>query len=154
MKIVSVIGTRPEIIKMANLITEINRDGFCEQIIVHSGQHYDELMSDIFIKQLNLPEPKYLLQTGSGTQAEELAKMIVEFEKVFKKENPDIVIVPTDTNTSLAAALAATKLGIFTIHMEAGCRSFDFTMPEEIDRKLITHCCDFHFAQQSFVIIT
>lgn len=146
MKIASVIGTRPEIIKMANLINEIKKDNFFEQIIVHSGQHYDELMSDIFIRQLSLPKPNYFLQTGSGTQAEELAKMTVEFEKVFKKERPDIVIVPTDTNTSLASALAAAKLGIFTIHMEAGCRSFDLTMPEEIDRKLITHCCDFHFA--------
>lgn len=146
MKIISVIGTRPDIIKMSPLIKSIEKRNFANQIILHSGQHYDKIMSEIFIKELKLPEPNYFLDTGSGTHAGQIAKMMVEIEKIILKDKPDLVFVPTDTNTTLAAALAASKLGVYCVHVEAGCRSFDFSMPEEINRRLVTHMCDFHFA--------
>jgi UDP-N-acetylglucosamine 2-epimerase len=144
MKILSVIGTRPEIIKMAPLIWAVEKK--FEQVIVHSGQHYDKLMSDVFIEQMRLPRVDLTIDPGSGTHAEGTARMVIGIEKAIASEKPDIVLCPTDTNTSLATALASTKLGVFTIHVEAGCRSFDMTMPEEINRRMITHSTDFHFA--------
>jgi len=146
MKIVSVIGTRPEIIKMAPLIKSIEKRSSWEQVILHSGQHYDKEMSEIFIDELKLPKPDYFLDAGAGTHAEQTAKMIVRMEKVLLKEKPDLVIYLADTNTAFNAALATAKTGMYGIHVEAGCRSFDLTMPEEINRTMISHMCDFNFA--------
>jgi len=145
MKISIILGTRPEIIKMASIINE------CEKLkldyfILHTGQHYSHKMDKTFFQQLGLPEAKYNLETGSGSHAEQTGKMLIGSERILQEEKADIVLVEGDTNTVLAGALAASKLGIKVGHVEAGLRSFDKTMPEEINRILTDHCSDFLFA--------
>ncbi|MQY69373.1 MAG: UDP-N-acetylglucosamine 2-epimerase (non-hydrolyzing), partial [Firmicutes bacterium] len=145
MKISIVLGTRPEIIKMSSIIKE------CEKVkldyfILHTGQHYSHDMDKAFFQQLGLPEAKYNLGIGSGSHGEQTGKMLMGVEKILQEEKPDIVLVEGDTNTVLAGALAASKLGIRVGHVEAGLRSFDKMMPEEINRILTDHCSDFLFA--------
>ena len=145
MKLAIILGTRPEIIKMSPIIRE------CEEkrenyFILHTGQHYSYNLDKLFFNQLNLPKPKYTLDIGSGTHAEQTGKMMIKIEKVLQKEEPEIVLVEGDTNTVLAGALAAYKLYIKVGHVEAGLRSYDRRMPEEINRKLTDHCSDFLFA--------
>ncbi len=140
-----VFGTRPEIIKLAPVIEGLRNEGI-EHYIIHTGQHYDYLLSDVFIKELGIPEPNKNIGIGSGTQAEQVAKAIVKLEKEFEKIEPSIVIVQGDTNTTLAAALAAVKLEVPVAHVEAGLRSFDWSMPEEINRILVDHCSCLLFA--------
>jgi len=145
MKISIILGTRPEIIKMSPIIKECERRGL-KYFILHSGQHYTYNMDKIFFEQLHLPDAKYNLDTGPGTHAEQTGKMLIMIEAILKKETPDIVLVEGDTNTVLAGALAASKLHIKIGHVEAGLRSYDMSMPEEINRILTDHCSNILFA--------
>ena len=145
MKAAIILGTRPEIIKMSPVIRELEHQGL-DYFILHTGQHYSHNMDRLFFEELNLPEPKYNLDVGSGTHAEETAKMLTGVETVLVKEKPDIVLVEGDTNSVLAGALAAVKLGVKVGHVEAGLRSYDRRMPEETNRVLTDHMSDFLFA--------
>jgi UDP-N-acetylglucosamine 2-epimerase len=129
MKILSVVGARPQFIKLAVFSKELK-----DQVIVHTGQHYDYEMSKIFFKNLDIPEPDYNLDIGSCEREEQIKRMCDGLEKVFLKEKPDLVIVFGDTNSTLAGALTAAKLKVKLAHIESGMRSFDKTMPEELNR--------------------
>ena len=135
MKIATVLGTRPEIIKMAPIIDEISKRDI-DQIVLHTGQHYDKEMSDNFFKDLEIPVPDYNIHVGSGSHGKQTGLMMKGIEEVLVKEKPDIVLVQGDTNAVLAGALVASKLHIAVGHVEAGLRSFDMTMPEELNRRV------------------
>ena len=159
MKLINVVGTRPNFIKIAPIIRAIDKHNkyiyssrhashasrSISHLLVHTGQHYDYEMSKIFFEDLELPEPDIYLGVGSGTHAEQTGKVIIEFEKVLLKEKPDLVIVVGDVNSTLAAALAAVKLHIPVAHVEAGLRSYDREMPEEINRVLTDAISDYLF---------
>lgn len=145
MKLSIILGTRPEIIKMSSVIRECERKGL-NYFILHTGQHHSYNMDKVFFKQLELPEAKYNLDVGSGSHAEETAKMLIGIEKILLREMPNTVLVEGDTNTVLAGALAASKLDIEVAHVEAGLRSYDRRMPEEINRILTDHISDYLFA--------
>ncbi len=145
MRISIILGTRPEIIKMSPIIRELERQEG-SYFILHTGQHYTRDMDAVFLEGLKLPQPKYNLGVGSGTHAEETGKMLIGIEEVLMKERPDVVLVEGDTNTVLAGALAAAKLHIRVGHVEAGLRSFDRRMPEEINRTVADHVSDYLFA--------
>lgn len=146
MKVVIVAGARPNFIKVAPIIEEMKKypDNF-QVIFVHTGQHYDEKMSKLFFIDLAIPEPDVYLGVGSGTHAEQTAKVMVEFEKVLLQEKPDLVMVVGDVNSTIACALVASKLHIKVAHVEAGLRSFDRDMPEEINRVLTDAISDYLF---------
>ena len=143
MKIVTIVGARPQFIKAAAVrrtIQEMNRrKRRIQDIMVHTGQHYDYMMDKVFFEELELPRPDYHLGVGSGSHAEQTGKMLERIEIVLKKEKPDVVVVYGDTNSTLAGALAAAKLRIPIAHVEAGLRSYKLTMPEEINRLLTDH---------------
>ena len=145
MRIAIVVGTRPEIIKMSPIIRECEKENL-DYFIVHTGQHYSYEMDGIFFKELELQDAKYNLNIGSGTHAEETGKILIGIEKVLIEENPDVVLVEGDTNTVLGGALGATKLHITVGHVEAGLRSYDRNMPEEINRVLADHVSDYLLA--------
>jgi UDP-N-acetylglucosamine 2-epimerase (non-hydrolysing) len=135
MRIVYVVGARPNFVKMAPVISELRRrmpDG--RHALIHTGQHYDRLMSDIFLEELGVPVPDHMLGVGSASHAVQTARVMERIEPVLVEEHPDLVIVPGDVNSTLAATLVAVKLGIPVAHLESGLRSFDRTMPEEINR--------------------
>ena len=134
MKIATILGTRPEIIKMAPIIDEISKRGI-DQIVLHTGQHYDKEMSDNFFKDLEILTPDYNIHVGSGSHGKQTGLMMKGIEEVLMDEKPDIVLVQGDTNAVLAGALVASKLHIAIGHVEAGLRSFDMTMPEEVNRR-------------------
>ncbi|MBK5111499.1 MAG: UDP-N-acetylglucosamine 2-epimerase (non-hydrolyzing) [Thermoleophilia bacterium] len=137
MRIVHVLGTRPNFVKMAPLIAALRaRMPECEQVIVHTGQHYDRMMSQIFFEELGVPEPDHMLEVGSGSHAQQTARVMERLEPLLDDPRPDLVVVPGDVNSTLAAALTAVKMGIPVAHLESGLRSFDRTMPEEINRIL------------------
>ena len=140
-----ILGTRPEIIKMSPIIREYERRGD-DYFILHTGQHYSYSMDRIFFEQLHLPEARYNLNVGSGLQGEQTGKMLGQIERVLIDEEPRAVLVQGDTNTVLAGALAAVKLHIPVGHVEAGLRSNDRRMPEEINRILADHASDYLFA--------
>jgi UDP-N-acetylglucosamine 2-epimerase (non-hydrolysing) len=134
-RIVYVVGTRPNFIKTAPVIAALrSRLPEGRHTIVHTGQHYDHLMSDVFLEELGVPAPDHMLEVGSGTHAQQTAWTIERLEPVLAEERPDLVMVPGDVNSTLAAALTAVKMGISVAHIESGLRSFDRTMPEEINR--------------------
>lgn len=145
MRVAIVLGTRPEIIKMAPVIRELEKraSDFC---IIHTGQHYSYNLDKVFFEQLGLPGARYNLEVGSGSHAEQTGKILISIEKVLLKERPDIILVEGDTNSVLAGALAAAKMGVRVGHVEAGLRSYDRTMPEELNRILADHLADYLFA--------
>ncbi len=145
MKLSIILGTRPEIIKLSPIIRALEKTNI-DWHIIHTNQHYSENMDKIFFEELNLPKPKYNLNIGSGTHGEQTGKMLIKIEKVLLKEKPNVVIVQGDTNTVLAGALVASKLKIDVAHVEAGLRSFDKNMPEEINRVLTDHISSYLFA--------
>ncbi len=135
-KLLLVAGARPNFMKIAPLLREMRaRDGFLPRL-VHTGQHYDTAMSDQFFRDLGIPEPDVNLGVGSGSHAQQTAEVLRRIEPVLTQESPRAVVVVGDVNSTLAASLAAVKLGIPVAHVEAGLRSFDPTMPEEINRRL------------------
>lgn len=143
-KICFILGTRPEIIKLSPVIHECIKQKM-PFFVLHTHQHYSENLDKIFFKDLRLPPPKYNLQTGSGPHGAQTGKMLAEIEEILEKEKPSIVFVQGDTNTVLAGALVATKLHIPVGHIEAGLRSHDRQMPEEINRVIVDHISDFLF---------
>ncbi|WP_286270997.1 non-hydrolyzing UDP-N-acetylglucosamine 2-epimerase [Thalassotalea hakodatensis] len=145
MKVGIVVGTRPEIIKMAPVVRECQKRGVA-YFIIHSNQHYSEEMDSIFFKELNLPQPNYNLGVGSGLHSNQTGNILIKMEPILLDEKPDVVLVQGDTNTVLAGALAASKLGIKVGHIEAGLRSYDRTMPEETNRIMTDHISDYLFA--------
>lgn len=140
MNIALVLGARPQIIKSAPFIHLTSKDKQIHLDIIHTGQHYDYEMTKMFFEELRLPDPMANLNVGSGTHAQQTAKIMLRLEKILQKQKPDLVIVPGDTNSTLAAALTAAKLHIPVAHIEAGARSYDIKMPEEINRRLTDHC--------------
>jgi len=145
MKIAIILGTRPEIIKMSPVIRYC-QDKKLDFFVIHTNQHYSYEMDKIFFEELNLPDPEYNLEVGSGLHGEQTGKMLAGIEKILIEEKPDVVLVEGDTNTVLAGALVASKLHIKVGHVEAGLRSFDMSMPEEINRIMVDHISDYLFA--------
>lgn len=145
-KFIHVIGTRPNFIKLSPLYRELEDD--FENVIIHTGQHYDNNMSNIFFKELDIPPPHYTLKIGGGSQSEDTGKSLIEISKIIEKEKPDGVIVYGDVTATLSGALVASKMNIPIIHVESGSRSFDRKMPEEINRIIVDNisdillCCD------------
>jgi UDP-N-acetylglucosamine 2-epimerase (non-hydrolysing) len=139
-----ILGTRPEIIKMSPIIRECEKRHM-DYFIVHTGQHYSYNMDKVFFEQLDLPDARYNLDIGSGMHGEQTAKMLTAIESILIKEKPSVILIEGDTNTVLAGALAAAKLHIKVGHVEAGLRSYDNQMPEEINRVLVDHCSDYLF---------
>lgn len=147
--ILSVVGARPNFMKVAPIHRAFQKySGRISHSIVHTGQHYDKRMSDAFFKDLDMPHPAYFMGVGSGSHAEQTAKVMTEFEKVCVQTHPDFVIVVGDVNSTVACALTAVKLGIKTAHVEAGLRSFDRNMPEEINRMATDAIVDYCFVTE------
>lgn len=145
-KIVTVVGARPQFIKAAALSREIkNHSDTLEEIIVHTGQHFDQNMSDIFFETMDIPKPNYNLNINSKTHSQMTGEMMIGIENILLKERPDIVLVYGDTNSTLAAALVASKMHIKIAHIEAGMRSYNKKIPEEVNRVLCDHVSDYFF---------
>ncbi len=145
-KLCTVIGARPQFIKAAAVSRAIAGMSGMEEFLVHTGQHYDDAMSDIFFRELKIPAPRYHLSIGSAAHGKQTGLMMDKIEEVALKEKPDCLLVYGDTNSTLAGALVAAKLGIPLAHVEAGLRSFNRAMPEEINRVLTDHCSSILFA--------
>jgi UDP-N-acetylglucosamine 2-epimerase (non-hydrolysing) len=139
MRIVHVVGTRPNLVKMAPVIAAARERADWHSVVVHTGQHYDREMSEIFFEELGVPEPDHMLGVGSGSHAEQAARVLERLGPVLRRERPDLVLVPGDVNSTLAAALCAARSGIAVGHVESGLRSFDRTMPEEVNRIVADH---------------
>src|SRR5688572_10809016 len=146
LKVINVVGARPNFMKVAPIVEEMKRrEREFAPLVVHTGQHYDAQMSDAFFRDLGLPEPDVYLGVGSGTHAAQTAAVMVQFEPVVIREKPDWVLVVGDVNSTLACALVCSKLGVKVAHVEAGLRSRDRTMPEEINRLLTDQIADLLF---------
>ncbi|HSC87796.1 MAG TPA: UDP-N-acetylglucosamine 2-epimerase (non-hydrolyzing) [Polyangiaceae bacterium] len=147
MKVVTVVGTRPEFVQVAPFTRAVRARH--EEILLHTGQHYDQDMSDVFFEELQLPRPERRLSVGSGSHGEQTGKLLIEIERVLLEVRPDWVVVFGDTNSTVAAALAAAKLGVPLAHVEAGLRSFDRFMPEELNRVVTDHLANLLLAPTS-----
>ena len=148
LRIVHVVGARPNFMKIAPILDACREvDGF-ENLLVHTGQHYDDRMSDLFFRQLGIPEPDLFLGVGSGTHARQTARILEAFETVVEDHRPDLVVVVGDVNSTLACSLVAVKAGVPVAHVEAGLRSNDRTMPEEINRIVTDSISDLLFATE------
>jgi UDP-N-acetylglucosamine 2-epimerase (non-hydrolysing) len=135
MRILYVVGTRPNFVKTAPVIAAMrSRVPEGRHVIVHTGQHYDRLMSEVFLEELGVPAPDHMLEVGSGTHAQQTARTMERLEPVIEAERPDLLVVPGDVNSTLAAVLTATKMDVPVAHVESGLRSFDLSMPEEVNR--------------------
>lgn len=156
LKIIFVAGARPNFMKIAPLLAEFKKNtrfkAKFETKLVHTGQHYDEKMSRIFFDELNIPKPDINLEVGSGTHAEQTGKILIKFDEVLEKLRPDLVVVVGDVNSTIACSLAAKKRGIKVAHVEAGLRSFDWIMPEEINRVLTDRISDFLFCTEESAV--
>ncbi|MGD9706483.1 MAG: non-hydrolyzing UDP-N-acetylglucosamine 2-epimerase [Candidatus Delongbacteria bacterium] len=148
MKIINVVGARPNFMKIAPIHNLMLKTEGIEPYLVHTGQHYDEKMSKVFFVDLGMPEPDIYLKVGSGSHAVQTAKIMVEFEKVCLEQKPDLVLVVGDVNSTVACTLVAVKLGIKCVHVESGLRSFDRRMPEEINRLMTDVVCDYLFVSE------
>jgi UDP-N-acetylglucosamine 2-epimerase len=144
MKIVTVLGARPQFIKAAILSKELRKNN--QEIIIHTGQHYDIEMSDVFFKEMGIPDPEYNLEVGSASHAQQTAEMMLKLEKCFISLNPDLILLYGDTNSTLAATITAAKLEIPIAHVEAGPRMFDKSVPEEMNRIVTDHLSTLLFA--------
>ncbi len=134
MKIINVVGARPNFMKIAPLLKEMKEEKLLQPILLHTGQHYDQTMSESFFRELMIPEPDIYLGVGSDSHAKQVARIMTKFEDVCLEEKPDAVLVVGDVNSTMACTIVASKMGIKVVHMEAGLRSFDRSMPEEINR--------------------
>jgi UDP-N-acetylglucosamine 2-epimerase (non-hydrolysing) len=145
LKILNIVGARPNLPKMGPLMREMGRHPEIEPILVHTGQHYDEKLSDIFFRQMGIPAPQVNLEVGSGSHAAQTAEILKRIEPVLLETKPDVVVVVGDVNSTIAVSLAAVKMNIPVAHVEAGLRSFDRAMPEEINRLLTDALADYLF---------
>src|SRR5437660_1814288 len=145
MKIICVVGARPNFIKAAPVVEALRKQSGITVMLIHTGQHYDRQMSQLFFEELGLPEPDLDLQVGSASHGEQTAQIMIRFEPVLKQEKPDLVMVFGDVNSTIAASLCAVKMGITVAHVEAGLRSFDRTMPEEWNRIVTDHLSEYLF---------
>lgn len=152
MKILNVVGARPNLVKIAPLLKEMRRHPEIQPILVHTGQHYDEKLSDVFFRQMQIPKPDFNLDVGSGSQASQTAEVLKRIEPVLVEQRPDFILVVGDVNSTAAASLAAAKLGIPVVHVEAGLRSFDRSMPEEINRLVTDALADYLFATEKCAV--
>ncbi len=148
MKIINVVGARPNLVKMAPLLRAMRQHERIEPLLVHTGQHYDQKLSEIFFQQMKISEPDFNLEVGSGSQAWQTAEILKRIEPVLTDHRPDLVLVVGDVNSTVAVSLAAAKLGIPVAHVEAGLRSFDRSMPEEINRVVTDALADHLFVTE------
>jgi UDP-N-acetylglucosamine 2-epimerase (non-hydrolysing) len=152
MKIINIVGARPNLVKIAPLLRAMRRYERIEPMLVHTGQHYDKKLSDIFFHQLQINEPDFNLDVGSGSQAWQTAEVLKRIEPVLVDQRPDLVLVVGDVNSTVAGSLAAAKLGIPIAHVEAGLRSFDRSMPEEINRIVTDALADYLFVTEKSAV--
>jgi UDP-N-acetylglucosamine 2-epimerase (non-hydrolysing) len=152
LKIINIVGARPNLPKISPLMREMQRHPEIESILVHTGQHYDETLSDIFFRQMGIPAPHVNLEVGSGSHAAQTAEILKRIEPVLLERKPDLALVVGDVNSTLAVSLAAVKLGIRVAHVEAGLRSFDRSMPEEINRLVTDALADYLFVTEQDAI--
>ena len=151
MRVMTIVGARPQFIKAAPVCFAL-RDAGIQEILVHTGQHYDDLMSEVFFREMGIPIPNHNLGTGSGSHGHQPGEMLIKIEELLLIERPDMMLVYGDTNSTLAGALAACKLNLPIAHIEAGLRSFNRSMPEEHNRVLTDHCASLLFCPTSTAV--